>query len=91
MKSELKVHAVSAPFPVRTQNASGEVAGVHTEVTAMYFADKIVLTLAQNGKLAHWVQHNVAHRMLITSDFATGTRSSGIVGPQSGGSTTDGR
>jgi proteasome assembly chaperone 3 len=44
------------PFPARTKSASGAVNGVHTNVTSVAFADKIVLSISQDGRLAHWVR-----------------------------------
>ncbi|KAF2084377.1 hypothetical protein K490DRAFT_49363 [Saccharata proteae CBS 121410] len=43
------------PFPARTATASGTVDGVQTEVTSISFADKIMVTITQGGRLAHWI------------------------------------
>ena len=47
--------AVSAHFPARNRNAAANVGGTRTEISCMMFADKIFLTIAQEGMLAHWV------------------------------------
>ncbi|KAK3060619.1 hypothetical protein LTS18_008132, partial [Coniosporium uncinatum] len=46
---------VPEAFPARTRSVSGEVNGVHTDVTSIAFADKILFTISQGGRLAHWV------------------------------------
>ena len=43
------------PFPVRSREAAGSVNGIPTEVTLLDFADKILLTIAQEGSLSQWV------------------------------------
>jgi proteasome assembly chaperone 3 len=43
------------PFPVRSREASGSVKGIPTEVTILDFADKILLTISQEGSLSQWV------------------------------------
>ncbi|KAI9689249.1 MAG: hypothetical protein M1820_010193 [Bogoriella megaspora] len=46
---------LAEPFPARTQTSAGEVNGIHTEVMTMSFADKIMVTISQGGRLAHWM------------------------------------
>lgn len=43
------------PFPARTKQAAGLVDGVKTDVMVMNFSDKIMVTISQQGRLAHWV------------------------------------
>lgn len=43
-------------FPASTRTAAGEVDGVHTDVMVVRFADKIMVTITQGGRLAHWVR-----------------------------------
>lgn len=43
------------PFPATTKQAAGSVKGVKTDVLVMSFSDKIMVTVSQNGRLAHWV------------------------------------
>ncbi|KAI1911747.1 hypothetical protein LOZ12_001084 [Ophidiomyces ophidiicola] len=47
--------AQSHPFPAQTKQARGEVGGIQTDVIAVSFSDKILVTVAQNGRLAHWL------------------------------------
>ncbi|KAF4983200.1 hypothetical protein FZEAL_1357 [Fusarium zealandicum] len=44
------------PFPSRTREASGVVNGIATEVTSTSFADKILITISQEGRLSQWIQ-----------------------------------
>ena len=42
-------------YPVLTRRASGEVNGILTEILYVTFADKLLFTICQNGRLGHWV------------------------------------
>lgn len=46
--------ATEALFPATTKQAAGMVKGVRTEVMTISFADKIVITIVQGGRLAQW-------------------------------------
>jgi proteasome assembly chaperone 3 len=46
---------VTIPFPAPTKQVAGEVNGVKTDVMHMSFADKIMITVTQNGRLSQWV------------------------------------
>jgi hypothetical protein len=46
---------VTIPFPAPTKQVAGEVNGVKTDIMSISFADKIMITITQNGKLAQWV------------------------------------
>lgn len=46
---------VDAPYPISTKQAAGDVAGVMTNVMVLGFADKVVITIVQDGRLAQWV------------------------------------
>ncbi|KAF2810765.1 uncharacterized protein BDZ99DRAFT_508258 [Mytilinidion resinicola] len=45
----------SSPYPARTKTASASINSIPTTATSIYFADKIVLTVTQAGRLAHWL------------------------------------
>jgi hypothetical protein len=45
----------AARFPAATKQAVGLVNGTHTDVTSVYFADKILITISQGGRLSQWV------------------------------------
>ncbi|KAK8212619.1 hypothetical protein IWZ01DRAFT_541277 [Phyllosticta capitalensis] len=41
-------------FPAKTRTAAGTVDGVPTNVMVVQFEDKILVTISQAGRLAHW-------------------------------------
>ncbi|KAF4972059.1 hypothetical protein FSARC_1277 [Fusarium sarcochroum] len=43
-------------FPSRSREVSGLVNGVATEITSTNFADKILITISQEGRLSQWIQ-----------------------------------
>lgn len=43
-------------FPAKRQETSGVVNGTATEIARVDFADKILMTISQGGRLSHWVQ-----------------------------------
>lgn len=43
-------------FPANTKNENGTVGGVETTVSSIYFADKIMITISQAGRLSQWVR-----------------------------------
>jgi hypothetical protein len=45
----------AARFPAATKQAVGLVNGTQTDVTSVYFADKILITISQGGRLSQWV------------------------------------
>jgi hypothetical protein len=45
----------AARFPAATKQAVGLVNGAQTDVTSVYFADKILITISQGGRLSQWV------------------------------------
>jgi hypothetical protein len=46
------------PFPAPSKKIMGTIDSEDTEALSMYFADKIVVTLSQEGRLAQWVCGN---------------------------------
>lgn len=59
-----------APFPATTKRTAGEIKGVLTDVMTVGFADKIVVTIVQNGRLAQWVCWPCSLRYLSLWAFA---------------------
>jgi len=43
------------PYPARTKTATVAIKDTETTATTVSFADKILITVTQNGRLAHWV------------------------------------
>lgn len=50
-----QIDAYPLAYPAPSKTASGTVNGRLTSVTSIGFADKILITISQAGKLAHWV------------------------------------
>lgn len=46
---------LNLPFPAATKQAAGMVNGILTDVMSVSFSDKILVTISQRGRLAHWV------------------------------------
>ena len=47
--------SMQMPYPAKTRQAAGLVNGVPTDIMFMSFADKIMVTITQEGRLAQWV------------------------------------
>ncbi|KAJ5778928.1 hypothetical protein N7457_006648 [Penicillium paradoxum] len=47
--------SLNLPFPAITKQVAGLVNGVQTDVVIMSFSDKIMVTISQAGRLAHWL------------------------------------
>lgn len=47
------------PFPAPSRHAKGQVNGIPTEVSCTNFADKILVTISQDGRLAQWVSTQI--------------------------------
>ena len=45
----------SLPYPAQTKQAVGAINGIVTDVMSISFSDKIMVTITQGGRLAHWV------------------------------------
>ena len=43
-------------FPAITRKSTGYVNGIFTDILFVTFADKLLFTICQNGRLAHWVR-----------------------------------
>ncbi|KAH6846427.1 hypothetical protein J4E82_000224 [Alternaria postmessia] len=44
-----------APYPARTSTSTSMIKSIKTTATTVNFADKILITVTQDGRLAHWV------------------------------------
>jgi hypothetical protein len=47
-------------FPAATKQSAGLVGGTQTDVSSVYFADKIIITISQGGRLSQWVYIHLA-------------------------------
>lgn len=45
---------IDEPFPAASKHETGQIDGVATEATALFFSDRILLTLCQEGRLSQW-------------------------------------
>ncbi|KAI1080644.1 hypothetical protein F5B20DRAFT_570141 [Whalleya microplaca] len=43
-------------FPAQSKSAIGPIDGIATEASALFFSDKILVTLSQEGRLSQWIQ-----------------------------------
>ena len=48
----------NTPFPAVKKLATGLVNGTETQVSSIYFTDKILITITQGGRLSQWVRFN---------------------------------
>lgn len=46
---------IDEPFPAECKRATGQIDGISTEATVLLFADRILVTLCQEGRLSQWV------------------------------------
>ncbi|KAI0470898.1 hypothetical protein GGR56DRAFT_678187 [Xylariaceae sp. FL0804] len=61
---------VEEPFPAATKQATGTIDGVATEASSIFFADKILVTLSQEGRLSQWIQVPLSAPSPIAVDTA---------------------
>ncbi|KAJ5826139.1 hypothetical protein N7474_003277 [Penicillium riverlandense] len=54
--------SLQLPFPVSTKQVAGIVRGIQTDVMVMGFSDKIMITISQKGRLAHWLHVPLENR-----------------------------
>ncbi|KAJ5570224.1 uncharacterized protein N7459_009654 [Penicillium hispanicum] len=54
VENDLQV-SLNLPFPAATKQVAGLVNGIQTDVMVISFSDKIIVTISQEGRLAHWL------------------------------------
>lgn len=47
--------STESPYPALTKQAAAHIDGIRTEVMSIYFSDRIMITISQDGRLAQWV------------------------------------
>lgn len=57
--------AIPTSYPARNKQASGLIEGIPTEVSSIQFADKIMVTITQGGRLAQWVERTLSSLLQI--------------------------
>jgi proteasome assembly chaperone 3 len=60
-------------FPSRSKEVSGLVNGIATEITYTSFADKILITISQEGRLSQWVIEYSESSSSTIADIVTDT------------------
>jgi hypothetical protein len=58
-----------ATYPAITRQAAGLVNGIPTEVTSMLFADKILVTISQEGRLSQWVTNLLLGYTMVSNSL----------------------
>ena len=58
-RMEIQVDSLQPDYPAKTKQAAGMVNGVLTDVMSVSFADKIMVTVTQEGRLAQWVSQSM--------------------------------
>lgn len=66
-------NSIPAAYPATTKQVVGLVDGVPTDVTSVLFADKIMVTVSQGGRLAQWARFTPLPNN-PTSDISPDTR-----------------
>ena len=56
MPSDSPPESVGARYPATTKQAAAIIAGIQTDATCILFTDKIMITIAQDGRVAQWVK-----------------------------------
>jgi proteasome assembly chaperone 3 len=57
-------------FPAPSKQAAGSVNGTQTDVSSVYFADKILITISQGGRLSQWVYPPDTHSQTVLTCLA---------------------
>ncbi|RDW89143.1 hypothetical protein BP6252_01175 [Coleophoma cylindrospora] len=55
MHLEIDGEIESTAYPAVSKQAGGLVNGTQTDVSSVYFADKILITISQGGRLSQWI------------------------------------
>jgi hypothetical protein len=50
---------INSPYPAQTKQASTQINGVATEVMSIFFSDRIMISISQEGRLAQWVTNGL--------------------------------
>lgn len=55
MTSPATAQAIPAPYPAPTKTITSTISSIPTTIIRILFADKILLTISQNGRLNQWI------------------------------------
>ncbi|KAI2608864.1 uncharacterized protein GGS25DRAFT_293809 [Hypoxylon fragiforme] len=53
---DVSSQVVEQPFPAQSKSTIGPIDDIPTEASVLYFSDKILVTLSQEGRLSQWIQ-----------------------------------
>jgi hypothetical protein len=59
-----------SPFPAPSKQAAGLVNGTQTDVSSVYFSDKILITISQGGRLSQWVYLLKVYPRIVLTCYA---------------------
>ncbi|KAF5015685.1 hypothetical protein F66182_12891 [Fusarium sp. NRRL 66182] len=62
---------LNLPFPAQTKQVAGKINGVLTDVLSIGFSDRILVTVSQEGRLAHWLHVPLENNNPGTDGFHT--------------------
>lgn len=54
----------AALFPAKSKHVAGLVDGSETDVSSVYFSDKILITISQEGLLSQWVRGSLLYLVI---------------------------
>lgn len=54
-------------YPAQTKKASAQIDGVLTEVMSIFFSDRIMVSISQEGRLAQWVSGHQDYEVIFQS------------------------
>lgn len=57
-------------FPAPSKQAAGLVNGTQTDVSSVYFSDKILITISQGGRLSQWVYLLKVYPRIVLTCYA---------------------
>ncbi|GAP91734.1 hypothetical protein SAMD00023353_7400350 [Rosellinia necatrix] len=69
------VQSLDEPFPAASKQATGQIDGISTEATTLFFSDRILITLCQDGRLSQWIQVSLSGASPALVDMALGSDS----------------
>ena len=78
-EDNIEVNVTSTSYPARTKQAAAIIDGLHTDVMSIEFADRIVVTITQEGRLAQWVRSSGADPSILLMRVFQGSSSLGSV------------
>lgn len=60
---DVSSQVVEQPFPAQSKSTIGPIDDIPTEASVLYFSDKILVTLSQEGRLSQWVTLHIITKL----------------------------